>query len=292
MILTVVAAATDGADPSRFIGAMASEGVLTSADIEVWIVQGPSGPIKTAPPGVYLRALAAQASIFELWGAGILQANADAIAILDVRCPPQKGWLAAVRAALPLTGSGILFGPVICSMRGNDPSIVGYLTEYVQFNPPLDPTSTEVPGVNFIAARSSLTDEQVLRVDGFAKTRLLALLASSNKPSPRPIAGATVDYQKRYRFSEYVVHRFRHGRCFGAGRPFPSRALWLRAVLSSPCLPVLRSWRIYRNAKRDPASARAVRRFWLRIGIAETAWSFGELLGYIAGEGRARPRLS
>lgn len=291
MILSVVAAATAGADPSAFIAALASEGVLTSPDVEVLIVQGPSGPIRHAPPGIEMCVLAAHASIFELWGAGIKQARADAVAILDVRCPLQTGWLAAVRAELPLLGSRILFGSVICSMAGNDPNIVGYLTEYVQFNPPLDPLCSEVPGVNFVAARSDLTDERVLRADGFAKTRLLAMLAASNTLSRQLIAGAAVDYQKCFSFGEYIAHRFRHGRSFAAGRPFPSLPTKIRAVISTPCLPVLRSWRIYRNAKRDPACLRAVRRFWLRIVVAETAWSFGEFLGYVTGEGRTRPHL-
>ncbi|MDZ4760259.1 MAG: hypothetical protein SGJ21_04230 [Alphaproteobacteria bacterium] len=290
MILTIVAAATDGADPQRFFEALASDGILACSDVEVWIVQSPSGPVRTAPPGVNVRSLGAQASIFELWGAGVRQAQADAIAILDVRCPPRQGWFAAMRAALPLSGA-VIFGPVVCSMPPDDPNIVGYLTEYVQFNPPLDAASAEVPGVNFIATRSFLSDRRVLQDDGFVKSRLLTLLASSNTPPPQPIPGAVVDYQKPYNFAEYIVHRFRHGRCFGAQRPLPSPLQWIRAVASTPCLPALRSWRIFRNARRNPATARAVRRFWLRIGAAETAWSFGEFLGYVAGEGRARRHL-
>jgi hypothetical protein len=290
MILTIVAAATDGADPSRFFDALASDGILGASNVEVWIIQSQSGPVQNPPRGVHVRSLVGPVSIFELWGAGIRLASADAIALLDVRCPPRQGWLTAVCSALPLAGPAV-FGPVACRMHRDDPHIVGYLTEYVQFNPPLDPESNEVPGVNLVAARHLVSDPRVLGEDGFVKTRFLALLSGSGAPHPSAIADAVVEYQKSYNLGEYMMHRFRHGRCYAAQRPLLSLPARLLAVLTTPCLPVVRSWRIYRNARRNPVSARAARRFWLRIGIAETAWSLGEFLGYTLGEGHARRRL-
>lgn len=290
MILSIVAAATDGADTSRFLDAMMSEGVLASPGIEVCVVQGPGGPLSSTLSGVRLLTLGAAASIFELWGAGVRAARADAVAILDVRCPPQVGWLSAVTGALPLSTSGI-FGPVVSTIARDDPDIVGYLNEYVQFSPPIDAASHEVPGVNLIALRSLLSDRRVLGEDGFVKTRFLALLAHTGAPALRMLPGAIVDYQKVYGFGAYMMHRFRHGRCYGATRPLSSLSTRLLAVLTTAILPVIRSWRIYQAARRNPENIKAVRRFWIRIGLAETAWSLGEFLGYTTGEGRARQRL-
>lgn len=288
MLLSIVAAAPEGADVPAFVDALTADGALHDGEVEVIIVQlhDPGSCVQAAT--IAFETLERQCSIFELWGAGVRKARAQAIALLDARCPPAEGWLRAVRAQLPLQVPA-MFGPVACGVDIRTPDIVGYLVEYAQFAPPLDPDLSEVPGLNLIVARDVAHAPSVLREDGFAKTRLLSALGRSQVP--RPIPQAIVQYRKHYDFAAYCAHRYRHARCYAADRSMPSILARARAPLSAPLLPALRVWRILRSVRRQPSHAKAARRYLHRILIAETAWALGELTGYLFGAGQTRRHL-
>lgn len=288
MILTLAVAAPAQSDAADFLISLESEGVTTE-DIEIRIVQDHTRPIASFPKGVIVETAACASSIFELWGAAVRGASAPHVALLDIRCVPDRGWLATVLARLrdkPIA----FFGAINCGWTAESPHIVGYLVEYAQFKAPLAVGLKETPGVNIIATRAHVTHTDVLRADGFVKTRLLAHLARMGiKPEPRE--GAAVIYKKRYSFAEYCVHRFRHGRCYGADR-LPEAPLWRRPflILSTTILPLLRTQRIFVAARQARMSGSFWR--WLhRILAAETAWSLGEFVGYIRGDGRCRRLL-
>lgn len=285
MLLSVVAAAPSGCDLRPFFGALERGGFLAAPDVEVIFVG--MEPCDQTPAGVLYRLADANSSIFSLWGEGILRTQAPVIALLDVRCPPAPGWLDAVRARLPLAAPA-MFGPVQYACRVEAPDIVGYLVEYAQFAPPLPSNLAETPGLNLILMRKAALDPRTLRQDGFVKTRLLAALKADGDAAPVANNDAVVCYEKRYRFKAYCMHRFRHARCYAADRPMPLGALSrMIAVLSTPALPALRTWRIFQNARRSPFLLRASVTYLHRIVAAETAWALGELAGYLTGAGRA-----
>ena len=289
MRLALAVAAPDGCDARDFFAALEADGVLSAPDVEIRVVvQDAARPLPAVPPGVVVETAGRKSSIFELWGLAVRLATADYVAVLDARCPIESGWLAEVRARLA-GNPPALFGPVRCGWPGSSPDIVGYLVEYAHFHQPLAPGLRETPGVNLIVARGLATHPEVLQADGFVKTRLLACLSATGA-LPLPVEGAAVVYRKRYSFGAYCRHRFRHGRCYGADRGLPP-ARRLCAALTTPALPPLRTWRIYRACRH--ARLRGAFFRWLhRILIAETAWSLGELTGYLAGAGASRARLS
>lgn len=288
MKLALVVAAPRGSDGQAFFSALEADGIFTASDVDVRVVQDFTQPVAKAPPGIGLATAPHRSSIFELWGLGLREVTAPYVALLDIRCPIEPGWLAAITRNLQDDPS-VLFGPVACGWPPNSPNIVGYLVEYVQFHPPLSRHLKEVPGVNLVVASTLAQHGDVLKQDGFVKTRLLAHLSASGV-APRSVAQSVATYRKAFGFSDYCLHRYRHGRCFGADRRFMNSGRRILAVLATPALPVLRAWRIARAA-REAGLFGAYWRWLHRILAAETAWSLGEFSGYLFGEGGSRAFL-
>jgi hypothetical protein len=286
LILALAVAAPQGSDAHAFFAALEESGALATSDVSVYIAQDATRPLDAAPSGVSVQTAEPGSSIFQLWGLAIRATKARNVALLDARCPIERGWLAAMRASLE-TNPVAVFGPVRCGWAVSSPHVVGYLVEYAQFQPPLGPSVQEVPGLNLVAARHAVVDAAVLKDDGFVKTRLMARLAALGT-TPLPIEDAVVTYRKQFTFTGYCAHRFHHGRSYGAARDFASPWPWLRAVVVTPGLPLLRALRIHRAARQRQQLRAAFWRWIHRIIVAETAWSIGELFGYLAGAGPSR----
>jgi hypothetical protein len=288
LILALAVAAPRGSDAHAFFAALEEDGVLATSDIAVCVAQDVTCPLDGVPSGITVKTAEPGTSIFELWGLAIRASKARNVALLDARCPIERGWLAAMRASLE-TNPIAVFGPVRCGWAVSSPHVVGYLVEYAQFQPPLGPCLREVPGLNLIAAGDAVTDATVLKDDGFIKTRLLEHLAAFGATA-LPIEDAVVTYRKQFTFSEYCAHRFHHGRSYGAARDFASPWLWLCTVVVTPGLPFLRALRVCRAAQHARLSS-AFWRWFHRIIVAETAWSIGELFGYLCGAGSSQRYL-
>jgi hypothetical protein len=254
--------------------------------VEVLVVQDRDGALD-APlaPGVDLHRLTTEGSVFDLWGEGISLATGDYVAILDIHCPPGPGWIAAVQTWLA-KGADAAFGPVEPAYDWDDPRIVGYLTEYVQFHRPIAADMREVAGNNLILRRDLAGSPETLRKDGFVKTHLLPSLPET----PRLLPEALVLHAKPMDLAAYYRRRYLHGRCFAAQRGLaPVRRVI--TAMATILLPFVRVARAARHTQRLPQARAAFWRFLPQIFIAESAWSFGECLGYLAGEGGCRPRL-
>jgi hypothetical protein len=287
-MLALAVAAPRGSDAHAFFAALEEDGVLATTDVTVCVAQDATRPLDAAPSGVSVRTAEEGSSIFELWGLAVRGSKARNVALLDARCPIERGWLAAIRASLE-TNPIAVFGPVRCGWAVSSPHVVGYLVEYAQFQPPLGSCLREVPGLNLIAACHAVADATVLKDDGFVKTRFLAHLAALGTTA-LPIEDAVVTYRKQFTFTGYCAHRFHHGRSYGAARHFASPWPWLSAVAMTLGLPLLRVLRIHRAVQH--ARLRVAFWRWLhRIIIAESAWSIGELFGYLAGAGSSRRYL-
>lgn len=256
------------------------------ARLEVHVVQDLhstlDGPL---PVGVRTHRLEQEASVFELWGHGVCATQAEYVAILDIHCPPAPGWLEAVEAKL-LGRPDALSGPVEPAYSWQDERIVGYLAEYVQFHRPTAVEMMEVAGNNLVLRRELAGSAEVLGRGGFIKTHLLPRLAAP----PEYLPQALVLHAKPIELTTYAQRRFRHARCYAAQRKMRAgqRA---GAVLKTLALPGVRVWRIAKHCDRHPAAREAFWRFLPHLLIVESAWSLGELVGYIGGEGSCRPKL-
>ncbi|MDP3659115.1 hypothetical protein [Phenylobacterium sp.] len=288
MILSLVIAAPGPADAAAFVDALRSQGGLDHPEVEAILTRNPDAPAPDASGLLRVDAPTA-VSIFELWGQGLARAKGDYAVFLDLRCPPRPGWLVAMLAKAG-EGGAAYFGPVACDWPPSDRNSLGYLVEYVQFDPPLAAGLTEVPGVNVAVRRALAQDSGVSRADGFVKTRLLSLLAREGLPAPEPVEEAVVGYRKTYGAAAYRRHRFRHARCYAAERATDAGVMArLSYLAATPLLPVVRTLRIVAHAQR---ARRAFALHLVQILAAETAWAAGEFMGYVAGESGTRARLA
>lgn len=220
------------------------------------------------------------ANPFQLWGAAISRSSGDYVAILDANAPPRPGWLTAMFRALE-SNAVAYHGAVDAGYAPDDPRLIGYLVEYVQFHLPIADDMAEIPGNNLVIRRDVLPGFDELEHAGFTKTGLLGALQGAGR-----VAAAVVEHRKPFDTRSYIVRRYRHGRCYGADRVAGTGILRRMALAAlTPLLPVVRVWRIAVHTQRVPRYRRAFVSFLPIILAAETAWSWGELCGYLGGSG-------
>ena len=288
MDLSLAVAAKGHCDPQTFLDAIQADGVIATDNVDVHIAHDGewSLDVNQLPANVTLHACPAGASILQLWGQALAMSTGRYVAVLDINCPPAKGWLHSVLQEINNDGL-LFFGPVDSAWDKMDQRIVGYIAEYAQFNSPLAAELDEVPGNNLVCERSLLGDMKKLQTEGFFKTFMVWRLANEKQLKPDRLNEMIVKYRKPFRFWHYIKRRFTHGRCFGATRhdnaDQPSRLL---CILFTGFLPLLRTWRIYKVVRKRNDLKSAFYRFILLIISSECAWSAGELVGYAFG-GRA-----
>jgi hypothetical protein len=263
-----LAIATKGEwDPDQLLQDLRSAGA--DASTEIHIACDPKHAPGTPTDGLHIHAKA-NASLFDLWGVAIAQSRSDWVAILHADALPAPGWFAAMNEAIArdARADGYM-GPVEPKFGTSDPRLVGYLTEYVQFQRPLDSRLSEVPGNNLVLPRARLDPSR-----DFSKTRLF-----QQGLSPQALETAVVLYSRQFRLGEYCGRRFRHGRAYAAART--PRVSMLLAVPLTAALPFVRTARIMGHAWRHKGF-RLASLLWLpAIILAESFWSTGELIGYV-----------
>lgn len=286
--LSLAIAAKGLCDATPFWAALRAGGFEERAGVEMILAHDGPAPFADAPPEVIQLLLPNDMSVFELWGAALTRANSPYVAIMDIHAPPCTDWLDEMLRKVREGGAGY-FGAVEASYAPGDRRLIGYLVEYVQFHRPIAETMREIPGNNLVVRRDLLADSLD---DGFSKTALMQDWAFEGRPPPVLVEDAVVGHCKPFNLWRYCIRRYRHGRCYAAQRvemPQHPPRLWLGFM--TPLLPLLRVWRIARHTIRVPTLRWPLLRFLIPILLAETAWSYGELLGYLAGEGDCRALL-
>lgn len=284
-VLSLAVAAKGACDLQLFLDALAADGIIAVADVDVHIAHDGRWSIEPSaiPDNVILHACPLDTSILKLWGVALARSTGQYVAVLDIKCPPAKGWLNSVMSEIDRSNA-IFFGPVDSAWDKTDRRIVGYLAEYAQFDSPLAAELDEVPGNNIVCQRSLLDDAEKLQKQGFFKTFMVWRLAAEQHLIPERIDNMIVQYRKPFRFIHYIKRRFNHGRCFGATRHDnagqPPRLVCLGFTV---LLPLLRTWRIYRVVRNRSDLRSAFYRFILLIISSECAWSAGEFFGYAFG---------
>ena len=289
--LTLAIAAKWPFDAAPFWAALGESGSDLRRRIEIIVAHDGRESMSTAPIEGVAQIALQDAPVFALWGAAIARTRGDRIGIMDINAPPDPGWLAAMLEAIE-SGADVYYGPVRAYYAPGDPRVIGYLVEYVQFHPPIAAGMDEIPGNNIVVRRDLMDTESVLSDKGFSKTALLRDRARRVCAPPVRVDDATVDHRKPFAFGRYGLRRYRHGRCYAADR-VKGRGLGerLKYAALTPLLPLVRVHRIWRHVTHAPRFRPAFFRFLPSIVAAESCWSFGELCGYLAGEGGCRELL-
>jgi hypothetical protein len=280
-------------DPAPFLKALLAQSFRVDDNVDIHLAHDEplldSAPLEAA--GWRLHRCPGGTSILRLWGAAIAASTQRFVATLDIECPPDAGWWNSLLRELS-AGKRVFTGPVAPGWRPSEWMIAGYLVEYAQFHRPHHPAVHEVPGINFVCERALLDTNEVLRQRGFFKTFTLWQLARERNIVAARCDAMQVVFRRRLEPKSFLRRRYLHGRCFGGCRhEQPSQPPRWACVLFAPALPVLRSVRIWRAARRHADLRRGYWRQLHWVVLSELAWSWGELVGYLSGAGDACDRL-
>ena len=243
---------------------------------------------------IELISYARPAALHVLRASALRQATGELVAILDPYSIPANGWLAAVRETHGVHANQAIGGPVDldgAAQRGLLDWAL-YINEYGMFLPPMEVQGMDLlPGCNVSYKRSALFEGGVPRSPELWKTfvndRLLEL-GETLLIEP----GMIVSLDKTIDFSDYLLRRFDHGRCYGAmsSVEMSLAARWMR-VAAAPLLPfvLLARWsgRFWaRGRYRDKLVATLPLQL-LMFGW----WIAGETVGRVFGAGKSCSRL-
>jgi len=213
--------------------------------------------------------------------AALKRCRYDIVLAVEARCVPEPGWAKALEDAhfrypeVPAIGGSV--------SAGGSPSPFDwglFFCEYGRFAPPL-PTAeaSDLSGANLSYKKRMLERESDLLSTGAWET--LFHLRWRTQGLRLMTVPAQVAFQNSMRPLVALQQRFHYGRGYAG-----SRARRWAYLPIAPLLPFVLTWRIFGAAARgDYASHVPAAALWV-IGLT-MAWSCGELVGYVAGPGRA-----
>lgn len=276
------------------------ERLLAQADREVQLIVAFGGhpalaeELASFAARLELIHYSAPAGLHVLRAAALLKATGEVTAILDPYSIPASDWVAAVRETHRAHENQAIGGPVDldgAAQRGLLDWAL-YINEYGMFLPPMESQGMELlPGCNVSYKRAALFEGETPRSPELWKTFVndrLMELGETLLIEPKMIVGL----DKSIAFSEYLLRRYDHGRCYGA---MSSDELSLVArglrVVAAPLLPFV-------------LLARWSRRFWARGRHRDKLiatlplqllmfgwWIAGETVGRVFGAGKSCSRL-
>ena len=225
-----------------------------------------------------------------LRGAGMAEARAGVIGILDAWCLVGANWVAAAIREHGGPDAPVVGGAVLLDARQarSLAAWATYLFDYWEFvTPPRDGAVGVLPGNNITYDRSVLPDRETLRREGFWKAFTNARLQASGH-ALRSAADLTVRLRRPVHVGTFLRSRYHHGRSYAAMRVRAQGPVTrLRRAAVTPALPFVFLARQVRGLWDKPAA-----RTWFLLSLPlmlafHVSWAWGELHGYLAGAGRS-----
>jgi hypothetical protein len=290
----IVAASNDGALLARCVDALAAQAHSDAVEVLIARDAGRFDDVDRialdrriaglrwieAPPGT---------TVPRLRGLGIAQARADLIAMIEDDCVVADGWC---RAAIATAGEPAAVGGAVepgSYRRPLDWAV--YFCEYGRFMLPL-PSGPGAPltGNNVVYSRLALMGlPDAVRTD-FREAFVHATWQKAGIPT-RVSESLVVRNINRWSLRHVTTVPFHHGRAYAAER-FGARQAPVRVALAVLALglPLLKLVRIAAGTlKRRRLTGRLLVAFpWAMIFVG--SWSFGEILGCLAGPGDSPSR--
>ena len=244
--------------------------------------------LNNATPGVRFLAAPPSASIPQLRGLGMAEATGDIVALTEDHCVADEHWVETMLQNAQ-DSADVIGGGMGNAQRERTIDWAAYFAEYGFFsNTRPARLSGERPlltGAN-VAYKRHVVSEVIEWArqgewENVAHSRLLA-----QGSAMRFIGSAAVYQNKNYRFGEFCVDRYEHGRDFARKRLVeePGSSRWMLLCVS-PLLPPLLTWRVAQAA--GPARWSTFLRALPATFAFLTAWSVGEAIGYLRGPAAA-----
>jgi GT2 family glycosyltransferase len=223
---------------------------------------------------------------------GIAESRGDILAFIDADCVVGPEWVDCV--AVAHRRDAAVIGGVV--ENANPASVAGWAYYFTEFNRWLPGARAgdvdEVPGCSMTLKRSAYERCGPFMPGGYCSdTRFQWRLAAEGV---RPYLDPTirVAHHNPGSLVRVLGHAPRHGRDFALlrGRERPGRVPLVLRALSAPLVPLVLWARAARLVRRDsPHFGRFL--LWSPLTLAVmTAWSWGELRGYLAVAAESRPR--
>lgn len=225
--------------------------------------------------------------------AGIRQASAPVVALIEDHVFPEPDWAAALIAAHQ--HSWVAVGPAV--RNGNPESLISWADFLIGYGPWMEPAAAgereHLPGHNSSYKRDVLLDygaaletmlqaESVLHWDLRAKGYRLYL-------EPR----AKIAHLNFERPSSWLAAQFYNGRLFAATRSqawsLPKRVLYAGGA---PFIPLIRFRRILQQLRHSGQQRQLPRQIFLVLLLGLAVSALGEMLGYAFAAGNAGEKLS
>jgi hypothetical protein len=217
---------------------------------------------------------------------GVASAAGEVVALLEPWTLPSTEWATELLSGHRKSPSdSVIGGPVVYDGPDRAWAWAEFLFEYGAFLPPLAGEVEEL-AVNNVSYRGDLLRRvRASWENGFWKHFLHGELRRSGVRF-RAMPGAIVRHARVVPFSRFLRERIDHGRAYAARRGGPHA----RALLA-PLLPVLLTSRLARRLADKPAALPLLLRAFPELLLAQGAWSLGEALGHLAGDGGSSARV-
>lgn len=226
----------------------------------------------------------------ELRTQGILHARGDIVALAEDHCIFDENWCSEIKKAHELSYP-VIGGSVENASCKSLIDWAVYFYEYGRYMLPNKAGIVDALSGNNVSYKGYLLKKME---DSFKKGFFEAFIHWKLKKEGQPlflVPSAIVYHKKSYRLREAFIQCYHHGRSFGGMRvtntPLFNR---IRFVLCSVGLPVLLpsriAWRIFKKGRHIKELLMSLPYLFLLMAV----WSYGELCGYLLGEGDSPAR--
>ncbi|MGQ0648036.1 MAG: glycosyltransferase [Gemmatimonadaceae bacterium] len=242
-------------------------------------------------PWVRLIDVPADTTIPVMRAAAFEQVSTPYVAVIEDHVAVPTGWASLMTARARETGA-VVGGPVDNLANGTLLDRAAFLCEYSHCMPPLPGGETSwLPGNNVVYPTDiARRHADVLRRGSWENDMHAAILA--NGGSLVMVPNGTVGHDKHYSLGEYLSQRYLYSRSYAGKRSeqasFVKRAAY---VAGSFVLPPLLLARIVSRVGSKPAHRPTLAMALPLISLFVVSWAAGELVGYLAGPGKALSKV-
>ncbi len=285
--LSVVVASVNGLPYlARCLQALKMQAPEAEVVVADWTDEPTRQLVRERWPQVKLLSFDRPMAVPELRAAGIAEARAPYVAVIEDHCVVQPGWSAAVlrghRAGHPVVG-----GEIINVVTDRVRDWAAFYCEYSEHMDPLPAGPTpSLPGMNVSYDRDALASMAPLLAEGRWETWLHPHLEREGFAF-HVEEGMVLGHDKDFGFREFASQRWHYARSHAGIRNPELGARRLVYAAGSPLIVPLMLKRIVRNVRAKPRHQRRFAAATPLVLVYLVVWAAGEACGYVLGGGRS-----
>jgi len=285
--LSVVVASVNGMPYlARCLDALEQRAPEAEIIVADWTDEPTRALLRQRWPQVQLLSYGVPMAVPELRAAGIAEARAPYVAVIEDHCVVQPGWSEAVLRA-HRAGHSVVGGEIVNVVTGRVRDWAAFYCEYSEHMDPLEPGPTpSLPGMNVSYDRAALASMAPLLAEGRWETWLHPHLGREGFTF-HVEPGMVLGHDKDFGFREFASQRWHYARSHAGIRNPELGPRRLVYAAGSPLIVPLMLKRIVRNVRSKPRHGRRFAQALPLILVYLGVWAAGEAAGYALGGGRS-----